>query len=457
MKFEPKPYQKIMIAHMAKHKRCAVWAGMGMGKTSACLLYLTYLALYDPSKILIIAPLRVARDVWPVEIKKWDAFKKMSCADMTGTVKKRICALHQNTDLHTINYENLPWLINTVGDGWKWKTVIIDESTKVKSFRLRQGGLRARALSKVAWTEIDRLIELTGTPASNSLLDLWGQLWFIDKGRRLGRAYNSFRAQFFQYLHPNSFKLIPTTFGKVQIPKRVKDVCISIRSEDWFDLKKPVHRKVPVYLTPKQRKDYNAFQRDMYLKLQDGTELTAPFAAALTMKSLQYANGAMYIEESNKKWVEVHKLKIEALDSIITEMSGENIIVAYHFKSDLARLLKYFPQGVHLDQKSETIKRWNAGCIPLLFAHPASAGHGLNLQDGGRTIVFFGHNWSLEHREQIIERIGTVRQHQSGHNRSVYVYDIYVQDTIDELVLQRHKSKQDIQEILLTAARQGGY
>lgn len=453
MIFTPRVYQHNMIKHMAQHSRCAIWAGMGMGKTSACLLYLTYLATYDQSKILVIAPLRVARDVWPVEITQWHTFKHLICSPIVGSLSARGRALRRKADIYTINYENIPWLIKTVGKRWPWRTVIIDESTKIKSFRLRQGGKRARALAKMAWTKIEKIIELTGTPSPNGLLDLWGQLWFLDKGERLERTYGAYCAKYFRYKHLNSFSLIATDFAPDIIADKVKDICMSLRAEDWFDIKKIMHYKIPVHLTPDQRKVYLEFQATMYMQLHDGEEVTAAFAAALTMKSLQYVNGAMYTGGDNKNWTEVHNLKIEALKSIIAEMPGENIIVAYHFKSDIARLKQNFPQGVLLDHKSETLEKWNAGEISLLFAHPASAGHGINMQHGGRTIVFFGHSWNMEHREQIIERIGPVRQIQSGYNRVVYVYDIYAPNTVDALVLQRHESKKTIQDILLAAAK----
>lgn len=457
MKYEPKPYQEIMIRHMAKHDRCAIWANMGLGKTSACLLYLKYLALYDHSKILIIAPLRVARDVWPLEIKKWDEFKDMSVSPIIGNCIERRRALLVAADIYTINFENLVWLVNTVGKRWPWRTVIIDESTKIKSFRLRQGGKRAHALAKMTWTKIEKVIELTGTPAPNALLDLWGQLWFIDKGERLGRTYTAYNHKYFRYEHPDSKTLVPYDHAIKEIPARVQDVCVSINAEDWFDLKKPIYAKIPVYLTSPLRAQYEKFRKTMILHLTDGTAITAVFAAALTMKCLQFVNGAVYTGESVNGWSEVHTLKLEALDSILAEAPGENIIVAYNFKSDLARLQKYYPHGVLLDQRSATLEKWNKGEISLLFAHPASAGHGLNLQDGGRIIVFFGHSWSMENREQIIARIGPVRQMQSGHNRAVYVYDIYAHNTIDELVLLRHSSKKAIQNILLTATKDNTY
>lgn len=457
MVFTPRPYQRYMIAHMIRHTRCAIWAGMGMGKTSACLLYLTYLSLYDPSKILVIAPLRVARDVWPVEITKWEAFQHLSCSPIVGNLEERRNALRKDVDIYTVNYENLQWLVDTVGKQWPWRTVILDESTRVKSFRLRQGGKRARALAKMAWTKIEGIIELTGTPSPNGLLDLWGQLWFLDKGERLCRTYTAYCTKYFKYVHPNSFALIPTDFATDAIADKVKDICMSLRAIDWFDLKKPIRCKVPVFLTSEHRKKYNTFQTTMYMRLHDGKEVTASFAAALSMKSLQYVNGAMYTEEGGTAWTEVHKLKIEALSSIIEEMPGENIIVAYNFKSDLSRLKRHFTKGRHLDQNPETLKNWNAGLIPLLFVHPASAGHGLNMQQGGRIIVFFGHSWNLEHREQVIERIGPVRQLQAGYNRAVYIYDIYAHDTVDDLVLLRHESKKSTQDILLDAAKRSTY
>ena len=448
-KFIPRPYQEIMVNHILKHDRCAIWAGMGMGKTPACLHAIVHQRLYCSDKILVIAPLRVARDVWPNEVEKWDEFKHLTYATIIGTEKERIQAVRKNTDIHIVNYENIVWLLDAVGVQWPWTMIILDESTRMKSFRLRQGGKRARALGKMTWTKIKKVIELTGTPNPNGFLDLWGQLWFLDRGERLELSYTNYVKKYFKLKHPNSFQYILNTPETADvISNKVKDICISLKFEDWYDIDKPIHYKISVYMDAALQKIYDKFQKDLVLKLQSGDNITANFAASLSIKSLQFANGAMYIDDQ-KNWKEVHRYKLEALENIINELSGENIIVAYFFKSDLIRLKKYFPKGQELDQKSATIKKWNEGKIPLLFLHPASAGHGLNLQHGGRTIVFFSHWWNLEQREQAIERVGVVRQFQAGYNRAVLVYDICTVDTIDELVLQRHKTKQSIQEILL--------
>jgi SNF2 family DNA or RNA helicase len=453
MEFKPRPYQDIIVDKILNEDRCAIFAECGLGKTSSCLQVIDLLSITDHYKFLVVAPLRVARDVWPKEIAKWDGFKHLTISPIIGNVKQRKEAILKKADIHTINYENLTWLLKTVGKKFPWNFVIADESTKLKSFRLRGGSKNARSLGRYAFTKIERMILLTGTPASNSLLDLWGQLWFVDKGERLGRTFTGFRDTFFELEHPNSFKYNMKAFGQEVIMKKIEDVCLSIRSKDWFDLRKPIYTKVPVYLSEKAMKNYTKLEKEMFLRLQD-TEIEAFNQASVTMKCLQFANGFVYDEEKNA--ISIHKEKLQALDSIVNEWNGENIIVAYHFKKDLEMLKKHFPQGRVLDQNPQTLEDWNKGKIPLLFVHPQSAGHGLNLQDGGRIIVFFGHWWALENRLQAIERIGPTRQLQSGYDRNVYIYDLCAVNTIDELVLKRHGSKASVQAILMMYMKRKG-
>jgi len=449
--FTPRPYQGMIIDHIIDTPRCAIWAGMGTGKTVATLTALDTLQMVEDGPVLVIAPLRVANDTWPNEVLKWEHLRDVNVSVITGTEKERLAAIKTPAQVYVTNYEQIVWLVEYWGDRWPYATVVLDESTKVKNFRLRQGGKRAQALGKIAHTKIKRLIELTGTPASNGLKDLWGQSWFLDAGTRLGRTYSAFSQRWFREGF-DGFSLVPVPAAQTEIQDRLRDVCLTIEAKDWFDLHEPIVTDVMVDLPPKARKHYRDMEDEMYTELE-GIEVEAFNAAAKTIKCLQLAAGAAYTDDTRKNWTETHKVKLEALESIIEEAAGMPVLVAYNFKSDLARLLKAFPQGRHLDKNPGTIKDWNAGKIPVMFAHPASAGHGLNLQDGGNILVFFSPNWNLEEHLQIIERIGPTRQMQAGYDRPVFIYRIIARDTVDELVLDRLTTKRRVQDILLDAMK----
>ena len=442
----------MIIDHIIGTNRCAVWSGMGTGKTVATLTALEILQMVEEGPALVVAPLRVALGTWPDEVLKWEHLRGVNVSAIVGTERERISALKAHAQIYTTNYEQLVWLVNYWGDRWPYATVVLDESTKVKSFRLRQGGKRAQALGSIAHTRIKRIIELTGTPASNGLKDLWGQLWFVDAGNRLGRTFSAFTQRWFTKGY-DGFSLMPTVGAQAEIQNKLRDVCITIEAKDWFDLHQPIITDIEVDLPVRARKHYKEMEKEMFTSLDTGHEVEAFNAAAKTQKCLQIANGAMYVGEGAIEWTELHKAKLEALESIVEEASGMPVLVAYHFKSDLARLLKAFPQGRQLDKNPQTIRDWNAGKIPVLFAHPASAGHGLNLQDGGNIIVFFGLNWNLEEHLQIIERIGPTRQMQAGYDRPVFIYRIIARDTVDELVLERLETKREVQDILMSAMK----
>lgn len=458
--FTPRIYQKHIIDFILDHKRCAIYAGMGMGKTVATLTALSILKLIEEGPVLILAPLRVASTTWPDEVNKWQHLENITVVPVIGNVKNRIVALNTDADIFTINYENIPWLVEYYKDAWPFTTIIADESTRLKSFRLRQGSKRAQALAKVAHTKVKRFIELTGTPSPNGLQDLWGQTWFLDKGARLGYSFNAFSQRWFKTIQVGSdrfaIKLEPLPFAQKQITAALKDICISLDPKDYFDLRDPIQHVVEVELPAKAKDLYKKMEKEMYIELTSGA-IEAFDAGSKTMKCLQLASGAIYTDEKNTQWQEVHDAKLQALESIIEEAAGMPVLVAYHFKSDLARLKKAFTKGCELDKNPQTIKNWNAGKIPVLFAHPASAGHGLNLQDGGNIIVFFSHWWDLEQFQQIIERIGSVRQSQAGHDRPVFIYYIIARDTIDAVVMKRRESKQSAQDLLIEDMKRKGY
>lgn len=452
--FEPRPYQKLMLKHILRRPRCAVWAGMGMGKTSGTLNALDALSLTDKVfPALVIAPKRVAQTTWPDEVKKWKNFSHLKVSPIIGKASDRRAALRMPADIFTINYENLPWLIEHLDGEWPFKVVVADEATKLKGFRLRQGTARARALAKVCWLHVERFIELTGTPSPNGLKDLWGQIWFLDKGKRLGRTFSDFERRWFVKDY-TGYNILPRDNAQEEIQAVLKDLCLTLDPADWFDLREPIHNKIFIDLPMPARRAYKEMEEEMFTVLaEDGEVLESFNAAARTLKCLQLANGAAYTGENNERYSEVHDGKIEALREVMEEAGGVPIMVAYHFRSDLDRLLRAFPMAKHLDSDPRTIKAWNKGKIPLLLAHPASAGHGLNLQDGGNILVFFGHWWNLEEYQQIIERIGPVRQLQAGHNRAVFIHHLVARDTVDEMILARRESKRAVQDILMEAMK----
>lgn len=449
--FTPRPYQTLMTRYMLDNPRCAIWAGMGLGKTAATLAALDALLLTHDRPALVLAPLRVAVSTWPDEVRKWPAFSHLRVQPIAGTPAERIKALRTEADIFTANYEILPWLVDCFGARWPFGIVVADESTRLKSFRTRQGGKRARALGQIAWSKVERFIELTGTPSPNGLADLWGQMWFLDQGERLGKSFSAFTQRWFysQPINHGAFQIMkPRPNAQTEIQDKVADLCFSLDPKDWFDLDEPIVREVPVDLPPAVQATYLELEREMYAEFGEH-QLEAVSAAARTIKCLQLANGAVYTDEACSEWVEAHDGKIEALRSIVEEAAGAPVLVAYHFRSDLARLLKAFPRARELDKDPQTIRDWNAGKIRMLLAHPASAGHGLNLQDGGNILAVFGHWWDLEQYMQIVERIGPVRQKQAGHDRPVFIYHIVARGTVDELVCERRQSKRSVQDILL--------
>lgn len=446
--FKPHAYQTEAIDFVQQAKRSALWAPMGGGKTVCTLTALEELSLLeDVYPALILAPRRVAVSTWPPEAEKWAHTNHLRVSIVVGTEKQRQVALDTLADVYTCTYELLGWLVNYLDGAWPFKTIVADEASKLKSYRIRQGGKRAAALAKVAHAKGSRFIELTGTPSANGLKDLWGQMHFIDKGERLGRTFSAFEQRWFRRGR-DGFSLEPFPHAQREIEDKLKDVCLTVRG---LPVDEPVVQPVYVDLDPKAREVYRKMERDMFVWLEEnGVE--AVNAAVKTGKLLQIANGALYTDDSGS-WSAVHGHKIEALESIVEEANGAPVLVSYNFKSDLERLLKHFRQARVLDSNADTIKRWNAGGVPLLLAHPASAGHGLNLQDGGNMLARFSMDWNLELYMQILERIGPLRQKQAGYDRPVLDYPILARSTIDEVVYERIGSKRSVQEMLLEAMK----
>jgi SNF2 family DNA or RNA helicase len=424
---------------------------MGGGKTVTTLTALDNLSLIDDVyPMLVLAPLRVARSTWPEEVAKWDHLKHLSVSVITGTAMQRERALAAEADIYTMNYDNLVWLAETVGEEWPFKTVVADEFTRLKSFRLRQGSKRARALGKVAHTHVKRFIGLTGTPGANGVKDLWGQTWFLDRGARLGKTFSAFEERWFRKGW-DGYSIEPMPHAQTEIEGLLRDICLTV---EGLPVDEPIVNRIYVELNGPVRRLYDEMEKDMFAQIGE-YEIDAVNAAARTVKCLQLANGAIYVDDEGK-WEAVHDAKLHALDSVIEEANGTPVLVAYNFKSDLARLRGRYPKARVLDADPQTIKDWNAGKIDLLLAHPASAGHGLNLAEGGNILAFFGLNWNLEEYMQIIERIGPMRQAQAGLDRPVFIHMIMAKDTVDEMVFERLQSKKSVQAVLLEAMKRKG-
>lgn len=451
--YTARPYQTLANDFLMQTPRCSLWAGMGLGKTVATLTALDTLAAAgeDPWPALVLGPLRVARDTWPAEQRKWAHLQDIKISPVVGAKGDRLRALRGGAHVYTSNYEQIPWLVEQFADRWPFRTVVADEATRLKGFRLSHGGKRAAALSKIAHLS-DRWINLTGTPAPNGLKDLWGQTWFLDFGERLGSSYTAFFDRWFRS-DPYTRSVDAFDHSAGEIHERLKDLCLTIDAKDWFDLDEPILRELRVTLPREAMKRYKQLEATMFTELLCGAEIEAFNAMALTNKCLQLANGAVYTDDKGA-WAEVHGAKIEALESVLNEAGGMPILVAYQFVSDRERIAKHFGNKVAFLDKKAGFERFMKGDAEIGVAHPKSMGHGIDgLQDVTNILVRFGHDWNLEERQQMLERIGPVRQLQSGHKRPVFVYDIIAEKTLDQDVIDRHVSKRSVQDQLLYAMR----
>jgi SNF2 family DNA or RNA helicase len=425
---------------------------MGTGKT---VMVLTYLSGIMELPALVIAPLRVARSVWPEEVKAWPHLAGLRVQPVLGTPEQRAACLAQDAEVYTINYDNLPWLVEHTGEGgWFFRTVVADESTRLKGFRLTQGGKRAQALARITHSKVHCWVNLSGLPAPNGLTDLWGQQWFVDGGAALGRSFSGFQNRWFQRAPGGGqyAPIVPLAHAQTQIEAAMRPTTLSILARDYFNIAEPIVTDVWVDLPLPARVQYKRMAKDFFTQLEKGV-VSAATSAVKSNKLLQMANGAAYHEDGSYSWV--HDEKIEALRSVVEEAAGAPVFVAYQFRSDLERIQKAFPQVRVLDRTDKKVEKdWNAGRVPLLLAHPKSAGHGLNLQHGGNILVYFGESWNLEDTEQILERIGPVRQMQAGLNRPVFVYHLMARNTLDTAVRARRDSKMSVVESLLQAMKE---
>ncbi|WP_315127342.1 ATP-dependent helicase [Comamonas antarctica] len=469
-RYVPRPYQPGMTAHILRLARCNVFASMGSGKTPATMEALANLLVFGVvRRVLVIGPKRVAGTTWPEVITDFPgSFGWITMAVALGSEKQRHAAVRAGAMVTTINFENVDWLVDNYGEDWPFDMVVVDESTKLRGLRVSiqthkksgkkflagQGASRAKALARVAHTRVKRFVNLTGTPTLAGLEALWGPTWFLDAGFRLGNSFTDFSRRWFRSVpgsSPQQTVIEPMPFSEAQIRNAIQDITLVVDVKDYFDIAEPLERIVHVDLPATARRQYDEMARELATEI-DGQLIEAVSAGAKSQKLLQIASGAAYTDDQGN-WVTAHDEKIEALKSVVEEAGGAPVLVFYHFKSDLARILKAFPKARVLDSKPQTQKDWNDGKIGLLAAHPAGAGHGLNLQHGSNICCFFSTNWSAENDAQAIERIGPTRQKQSGYDRAVFVYRLVARGTVEEQAVARLKSRVSVQAALLEALK----
>ena len=444
MNYQPHEYQQYATDFIIKNPTAAVFLEMGLGKSVIALTAILELCLerFEISRVLVIAPLRVARDTWPAEIQKWDHLKDLTYSVAVGTANERRAALRQKTFVHIINRENVQWLIEDSGIPWQYDMVVIDELSSFKSHQSK----RFKSLMK-ARPGVRRMVGLTGTPSSNGLMDLWSEFRVLDMGKRLGRFITHYREQFFEPDRRNGMQVFsyrPRAGAEREIYRRIGDITISMRSADYLKMPECVMNTVPVKLDSTEYEVYEEMESKMVTEL-DGVEIDAVNAAALTGKLCQLANGAIYTPDGNT--VFFHERKLDALEDLIEGANGKPVLVAYWYKHDLARIQERFK--VRELKSSKDITDWNAGKIPVAVIHPASAGHGLNLQAGGSTLIWFGLTWSLELYQQTNARLW--RQGQQA--ETVVIHHIITQGTVDEDVMQSLSEKDRSQAALMRAVR----
>lgn len=449
MKYNPHSYQTFATEYIENHKIAAVLLDMGLGKTSITLTAINNLLFdsFDVHRVLVIAPLRVARNTWSAEMDKWEHLSDLIYSIVVGTEKERLSALTSKADIYIINRENVQWLIESSGIPFDFDMVIVDELSSFKNHQAK----RFKAFMKVR-PSVQRIVGLTGTPSSNGLMDLFAEFKLLDMGERLGRFIGQFRTAYFKPDRMNgpivySYKPLPG--AEEQIYKKISDITISMKAVDHLKMPELVSSEYAVYLSDEEKERYEEMKRDLVLSLPDG-EITAANAASLSGKLTQMANGAVYSDDEGI--VHIHDRKLDALEDIIEAANGKPILVAYWYKHEYDRIIKRL-SGIGIAyQKLDTdvsIRKWNEGKLPVALIHPASAGHGLNLQSGGSTLVWFGLTWSLELYQQTIARLW--RQGQTSN--TVSVLHLTAKGTIDERIMRALSLKENTQTALIDAVR----
>lgn len=444
MKYSPHNYQQYATEFIKDTPACAIFLDMGLGKTSITLTAINDLLFdsFDVHKVLVIAPLRVARTTWSEEVEKWEHLRMLRYSVAVGTETERLSALRTPADIYIINRENLGWLVEESRVPFDFDMLVIDELSSFKNHNTK----RFKALMKVR-PKLKRIVGLTGTPAGNGLMDLFAEFKLLDMGERLGRFIGQYRNTYFQPDKRNgmviySYKPLPN--AEQQIYDKISDITISMKAADHLKMPELISAEYTVQLSEKEKEKYDRLKKDLVLS-DDNEEVTAANAASLSNKLSQMANGAVYSDDESI--IEIHDRKLDALEDIIESMNGKPLLVAYWFKHDLVRIRKRF--DVREIKSSEDISDWNSGKIPVALVHPASAGHGLNLQNGGSTLVWFGLTWSLELYQQTNARLW--RQGQTAD--TVVIQHIIANGTIDEQIMKALKTKDTTQAALITAVK----
>jgi SNF2 family DNA or RNA helicase len=448
MKYVPHAYQKYCINRLLTDESLGLLLDMGLGKTISVLTAINDLKYnrFAISKALVIAPKKVAEATWNKEVAKWDHLKMLRVVKVLGTAAKRIKALNTPADIWVINRENIPWLVEYYRNSWPFDLTIVDESSSFKS-------PKAKRFKSLTWIRkhIQRIAILTGTPAPNGLLDLWAQIYLLDGGKRLGEKFTHYRDRFFepdQRDRDRVFSYVPKPGAEELIWQLIGDICISMKAEDYLELPDCISVTVPVVLDSKAKAAYDKLEKEMLLEV-DETTIDAGSAAVLTNKLLQLCNGAVYGPE--REIVEIHKCKIEAFLEIVEALNGKPALVFYNFQHDRERIkaaLKNSGLRVRELKTPQDEDDWNAKKIDILLAHPASAAYGLNLQDGGNHVIWFGLNWSLELYQQANKRL-----HRQGQTEKVIIHHLTVEGGVDEDVVSALEDKCSTQDRLMNALK----
>lgn len=448
MIYIPHPYQKYCIDRVISDNELGLFLDMGLGKTVITLTAVNELKYnrFAVKKILIIAPKKVAEATWSKEASKWDHLRHLRFSLVLGNLTKRIRALNMPADIYIINRENIPWLVDYYRNAWPFDMVVIDESSSFKNHRAK----RFKAL-KMVRGHIRRIVELTGTPAPNGLIDLWAQIYLLDGGKRLGGSISGFRERYFNPDQRNAqqiFTYKPKDGAGAAIESLIGDICISMKAEDYLQLPDIVYDDIPVVLDPAAKRQYQKLETEMLITVDENT-IDAGSAAVLSNKLMQLCNGAVY--DDNGKTVEIHGCKLDAFDELIEGLNGQPALVFYNFQHDKDRIMKRLAgSGLKVRElrspKDET--DWNSGKINVLLAHPASAAYGLNLQDGGNHVVWFGLNWSLELYQQANKRL-----HRQGQKQKVIIHRLSVVGGRDEDVIKALDDKESVQDRLIDSLK----
>ncbi|EIZ4620833.1 DEAD/DEAH box helicase [Staphylococcus pseudintermedius] len=443
MNFIPHDYQKYSIDKIIENKKYGLFLDMGLGKTVSTLTAFSDLQLLDTNKMLVIAPLNVAKDTWADEIDKWEHLKHLRVSKVLGSPKQRIAALNKEADIYVTNKENTKWLCDQYKKDWPFDMVVIDELSTFKN----PSSQRFKAIRKKQ-PLIKRFVGLTGTPSPNSLLDLWAQVYLIDRGERLETSFSRYRERFFKPTHQVSdhvFNWELRDGSEEKIYELIEDVCLSMKAGDYLDMPERIDAVQSVNLSSKERKLYDELEKHYILESEEDGTIVAQSGASLSQKLLQLANGAVYTDDESVR--HLHDRKLDKLEEIIEESQGQPLLVFYNFKHDKERIMERFDEVVTLDDKGYKDK-WNAGKVKILLAHPASAGHGLNLQQGGHIIVWFGLTWSLELYQQ-----ANARLYRQGQQHTTIIHHIMTDNTIEQRVYKALQNKELTQEDLMQAIK----